>query len=310
MRAVIGIPRAMLYHRYCVLWKTFLKELGVPIMISNPTNKDILEAGTALAMDETCLSTKIFLGHVNSLIGKCDYILVPRICGFGRNRCMCTKFEALYDLTRNVFRDTKQHFLCYNVDVKNGLDEENAFREMGKLLGFDRKAVKKAYKKAKKEEEEDLKRKIKEQESKLQRPGIKILIAAHSYVIQDEYVGLPVIWMLEEMGVTVIKADITWRKEALKKSEKISPTLKWEMNRELLGSIEMYQEKVDGLILMSVFPCGPDSMANEMISRSYKNLPILNLVIDSQDGTAGMETRLESFIDIIHFKRGEAEWKG
>ena len=34
-------------------------------------------------------------------------------------------------------------------------------------------------------------------------------------------------------------------------------------------------------------------------------MPILNLVLDSQSGTAGVETRLESFIDIIRFKEGK-----
>ena len=44
--------------------------------------------------------------------------------------------------------------------------------------------------------------------------------------------------------------------------------------------------------------------SNELIARRVKGVPILNLVLDSQTGTAGVETRLESFIDIIRLKRG------
>ena len=77
----------------------------------------------------------------------------------------------------------------------------------------------------------------------------------------------------------------------------------WIMNRELLGSIYKYHNDVDGLILLTAFPCGPDSMVNEMIIRRVKDLPILNLLLDSQDGNAGIETRLESFIDIIRFRK-------
>ena len=40
-------------------------------------------------------------------------------------------------------------------------------------------------------------------------------------------------------------------------------------------------------------------MVNEMIIRRIKDRPILNLLLDSQDGNAGIETRLESFVDII-----------
>ena len=61
---------------------------------------------------------------------------------------------------------------------------------------------------------------------------------------------------------------------------------------------------VDGIILLSAFPCGPDSMVNELVTRRVKGVPLLNLVLDSQTGTAGVETRLESFIDIIRFKKG------
>ena len=38
--------------------------------------------------------------------------------------------------------------------------------------------------------------------------------------------------------------------------------------------------------------------------RRIDGLPMLNLVLDGQNGTAGTETRLESFLDIIRFKRG------
>ena len=44
-------------------------------------------------------------------------------------------------------------------------------------------------------------------------------------------------------------------------------------------------------------------MVNEIILRRVKDKPILNLIIDGQEGSAGIETRLESFLDIIQFKR-------
>ena len=77
----------------------------------------------------------------------------------------------------------------------------------------------------------------------------------------------------------------------------------WAYNRHLLGAIELYKDKVDGIVLLTTFPCGTDSMVNEYIVRHYGDKPIITLTVDSQDGTAGMETRLESFADIIKMKR-------
>jgi predicted nucleotide-binding protein (sugar kinase/HSP70/actin superfamily) len=302
---VIGLPRALLYGRYEVLWKSFFSALGMKGIVSRPTNKEMIRQGSALAIDEACLSTKIYLGHVQALVGKCDYILVPRISNFGLHRNMCTKFESLYDLVCNVFRNTDQKFIAYNIDVLQKIDEEKGFRDLGVALGFDKKAVEKAYKKAKKAEADDWKAKVRAEEALYKKDGIKILVAGHNYVLDDDYIGHPVMVYLQEMGVTPIRADRVERKEALKQSLKVSPTLKWEMSRELVGSIQMHRDKVDGLILLSAFPCGPDSMVNEMIIRRMTGMPILNIVLDNQDGTAGLETRLESFTDILKLKRGE-----
>ena len=107
----IGLPRAMLYYRYRTLWRVFFQELGMETVVSAPTDREILERGTALAIDEACLSLKIYLGHVAALVGKCDYILAPRVSNFGRHRSFCTRFEALPDLVRNVFRGEKQKWL-------------------------------------------------------------------------------------------------------------------------------------------------------------------------------------------------------
>ena len=61
----IGIPRALLYYRYHVLWNTFFQELGIETVISPHTNKTLMDAGSHYAIDENCLSSKLFFGHVS-----------------------------------------------------------------------------------------------------------------------------------------------------------------------------------------------------------------------------------------------------
>ena len=137
----------------------------------------------------------------------------------------------------------------------------------------------------------------------MRQPGSKILVVGHSYVLEDDYLGKRIFDYMKEQGVVTIRADILNREDARKKSAEISPTLKWEINRELIGGIEKYKNMVDGILLVSVYPCGPDSLTNEMIVREYNKLPILSLILDEQDGIAGMETRMESFLDIINFRK-------
>lgn len=58
---------------------TLFYELGVELVYSKATDKEILEVGKTYAIDETCLSLKTYLGHIAYLVDKVDYILVPRI---------------------------------------------------------------------------------------------------------------------------------------------------------------------------------------------------------------------------------------
>jgi predicted nucleotide-binding protein (sugar kinase/HSP70/actin superfamily) len=326
---VIGLPRGMLFYRYETLWREFFVQLGAQVIVSPPTNRKMMEQGASLTVDETCLSAKIFFGHVQALMGQCDYILVPRISSTGLKKTMCTRFQGLYDQTRNVFRGSGQKFLAYNMDVQQestrkmgfselgrlvGLngdmdapevrDEKLAFLEMGESLGFASSDVKRAYNRAKKAELKKRKAAAAENEQLYKAEGTKILIVAHSYVIEDAYIGKTITDFLKKSDVIPIRADLVDREEAVRRSTELSKTCKWEISRELLGSIAMHKDKVDGIILLSAFPCGPDSMVNELITRKVKDVPMLNLVLDSQSGTAGIETRLESFVDIIRFKEG------
>jgi predicted nucleotide-binding protein (sugar kinase/HSP70/actin superfamily) len=294
----------MLFHRYEALWRGFFQKLEVPVLVSPPTAQDVAERGTALTIDEACLALKIFNGHVASLVGTCDYILIPRVTGFGMYQEFCPRFAALYDMTRNIFRDSGQKFLPLNIDFRENRDEEDGFIALGQSLGFPTKTAKKAYAAAKKEDQKRWKALVQRQNALYSQDGLKILIAAHSYVIADPYIGRPITDFLKKNGVVPIRADIVDRESALKHSAELSPTCKWQLNREIIGSIAMNKSKVDGIILLSTFPCGPDAMVSDLLLRRIKDKPMLDLVLDGQNGTAGVETRLESFLDIIRFQKG------
>lgn len=114
---------------------------------------------------------------------------------------------------------------------------------------------------------------------------------------------MDIINSLKQLGCTVIFACDTDRTKAYKASLDFSSTMPWIINRELIGSVLMLKDQIDGIILISAFPCGPDSMTDDAIMRCIRGVPILNLMIDAQTGTAGVQTRLESFIDILQFQR-------
>lgn len=299
----IGIPRAFLYYRYQALWKTFFENLDVEVLVSGPTTKAILDKGTMYAIDEACLSSKIYLGHVEALIGRCDMIFVPRIANFGPKDVLCTKFSALYDIVTNTFRDFNIRVLDCNIDERQAQNERNAFLALGKKLGKNKAQSIYAYMLAKQAEKADRTAAAEKQKGLLEQAGIKLLIVGHSYNVYDAFIGKPVLDYLKSMHVIPIIAEVLDKKLSIERSQELTYSLPWIYNRELVGAVQEYKEQVDGMILLTAFPCGPDSLVNEILIRRVKGLPILNLLRDSQEGTAGVETRLECFIDVIRFKQ-------
>ncbi len=299
----IGIPRALLYYKNEKLWTKFFDEFGIDYIISPETNKEIIDNGSKYAIDETCLPIKIFLGHIDYLKDKCDYIFIPRI-EYALNSETCLNFRAQYDLVKNTFRNYNLKILFYNDYGHKKPREFRAFYKLCKYLKIKKSLGKYAYRIAKQTQFYYEMFRSETQENVIKNSKkIKVLVLAHAYNVGDKYVGEPILNMLKKLDVEPIIAEYLDAKKCIKTSFKVTKTLPWAYNRHLVGALELYKDLVDGVILVTTYPCGPDSMCNEMIIRQYRDVPILSLTIDAQDATAGIETRLESFVDILNFKR-------
>lgn len=137
--------------------------------------------------------------------------------------------------------------------------------------------------------------------NKLYKNGLKILLVAHAYNTHDKYIGETVIKFLECNNINVIYSNHFESNKIKELSYKYCPNLYWYYNKENIGSLVSVYDKVDGIIFLSSFPCGPDSLVNELVIRKIKK-PCLNIIIDDLNSLTGIETRLESFIDILEQK--------
>lgn len=294
-RIKIGIPRSLYYYYYGDFWSLFFKKLDFDIVLSPKTNKEIMDLGLKYSYDEMCLSLKNYIGHIAYLQGKCDYILIPRIDNFGYDNQTCTNFLATFDIINNLF---DVNILNYNIEETNKKTELKALITMGQKLGISKNKIIKVYKQTKKEIELKQTKLIKENLQKLKSSKTKVLLVGHPYNTYDEYIGIPIIKILKKMDVEIIRSDLFDKKISNLESKKISKTLYWKYNKEIIGCIPKFIHEVDGIIFLSTFPCGPDSLVNELAIRKIK-IPTLNLIIDDIDSLTGFETRLESFVDVV-----------
>jgi len=68
---------------------------------------------------------------------------------------------------------------------------------------------------------------------------------------------------------------------------------------ERVGEILKY--KISGVIEISSFLCGCDAVLKEFVEKSFKEkkVPFLYLIIDEHTADAGVQTRLEAFLDTL-----------
>lgn len=292
---IVGIPRGLFYYYHGILWENFFEKLNISYIISPNTNKEIKKIGNDYSSSEMCLSLKNYIGHVVYLKDKCDFILIPRIDNYGKYEQTCTNFLACYDIINNI---VDVNILNYNIDLVHKESEYDAFIKLGLKLGKKKKDVIEAYNYACIKYNKIMKKQIYLNFNKLKSNKKKILLVSHPYNTYDETIGKPIINILEKMNCEVIYSDLFDKKDCLLNSNKLAPNLYWKYSKEIIGSIEICDNMVDGIIFLSTFPCGLDSLVNELLIRKIKN-KCINIVIDDLDSYAGLETRLESFVDIL-----------
>ena len=288
----IGIPRGLFYYYHGQFLKDFFEYLDFQVIVSPKNNPEIVSKGIEFSSDEMCLSLKNFLGHVSYLSDKCDYLLMMRIVNYGTFDQTCTNFCAIYDLVNNLF---DIDILNINIDVNN---QETLKLGLMKICKYFKKDFNTAYDYALNKEINRKKQLEKENILKLKNKNKKVLIVGHPYNVYDELVGKPIIKFLEKEDVTVIYSDRFDSDITNSLSKKISKNLFWKYSKENIGAVSLTENMIDGVIFISSFPCGPDSLVNELVMRKISK-PYLNIIVDDINSNAGLETRLESFIDIL-----------
>lgn len=293
----VGIPRALLYYRYGVLWKNFFESLGCNVVLSPETNRQIVELGVNNTIDECCLSYKIYVGHVLHLSKICDYVLISRVCDYGKKDKVCTRLNGTYDDIKHKI--PKDQILDYDIEYTKLKFPILGFVKMGFKFSKNPIKILYSYWKAKNKQKKYDINGANYEKNKLSKPNKKILILSHFYNIQDKFISKYITDYLENNNITPIYSNKLDRKITKDFSLYFSETLYWKYSKEMIGALYYTKNMIDGIIFISTYPCGIDSLVNNLAILKNKEYPILNLVIDENITELSLETKLESFIDIL-----------
>ncbi|HEY8362114.1 MAG TPA: acyl-CoA dehydratase activase-related protein [Tissierellaceae bacterium] len=291
---VVGIPKGLLFYKYHPFFTTFFRELGSDIIISPDTNKDILDEGVKYCIDDACLPIKVFHGHVAYLKDKCDIILIPRIIQVREREYICPKFCGLPEMVKNSIPNMPKivDMPMYIISWKKLYPWAiNA----GRMITTNKSKIKKAFDTALKEQE-NFKLILKDSDKQ-----ITVAILGHPYNIFDNYINMNVVKKLNKLGVGVVTEESLDEKIIDEEIKHLYKRPFWTFARNAYGfASNIYKDnKVNGIIYISSFACGIDSVVIELIKNRIGDFPFLTLKIDEHTGEAGLDTRLEAFIDML-----------
>lgn len=149
------------------------------------------------------------------------------------------------------------------------------------------------------------------------RKPLKIGLIGEIYVVIEPFANLDIQVTLGEMGVLTRRhiyiTDWTKDNTYFRGEEHIKRAAKPYLNEMIgghgiisIGQTVLYsRDGYDGVVQLAPFSCIPEIVAKGIMPRVSRDLdiPVLTVFLDEQTGKAGLQTRLEAFIDLLKAKR-------
>jgi len=323
----IGIPRALAYYQYFPMWRAFFEKLGAEVVVSPATTQKMLSDGSKRVVAETCLPAKVYLGHILTLVGKCDYVFIPIIRSVKSKVYNCSKFLGLPDMTRAVIPECPP-VLDIDVDINKGLDKlYDDIYKLGKTFTNDKKLLKQAitegwqvyldYLKLMSDHqlmpEQAITRIFGKPDSDVKTTPrnnpekMTIALIGHHYLLYDQQLNHRLVHRLQDAGCRIKTPEMLTGAQLESATQKVVNKAYWTWEEEVVGAASHYiTDGVDGIIGVLAFGCGPDSLMMDIAHRyAYQEskTPFMILTLEEHTAETGIVTRLEAFLDMIQRRK-------
>ena len=293
----IGIPRALTTHSLFPLYATFFSRIGMEVVLS-----DVDPRGDLSSHSGFCFPAQIAHGAVLDLVKKgVGLIFIPHVVRMPhptqcRDSYLCPITQAGPYFLAKAFPDRR--LLSPVLEFIDGYETCSALVDMAVAdLGIGRELAVGAWAAAVEAQTNaertlrDLGKQALDAAIAAGRPAI--LLAGHSYNAFTPEASQSVGKKLSSMGVSVIPADCLMQAGE-------GPT-SWHFANQILNAVGIAKQHPN-LFLLSVsnFSCTIDAFTHSMLASELGSKPYLVLEIDAHTADAGVQTRLEAFLDIIH----------
>jgi predicted CoA-substrate-specific enzyme activase len=305
----VGIPLTMFSYSLLPFWRTAIAKLGYRTILSDPTNKRVVQDGLDSVVAEPCFPIIAAHGHVANLEAKgVDHILMPNIVSMETRYMqteshLCPWHQTLPFVIRRAPRlgHLAPRFWTPTVHFREG--RSHVARQLAaffKPLGHRRRAVADAVAAGYAAQDAF--------DTKIRAAGDKalatitatgepaIVMVGRPYNLHDPGMNLSVGQKLRDYyGVNVIPQDFLPLDEH--DVQDINDSMYWSLGRKILAAAKVVGQHPNlHIIYVTNFKCGPDSFIKHFVQKA-SGKPFLSLQFDSHANDAGMMTRCEAYLD-------------
>ncbi len=306
---VVGVPRALSVHSLWPFYSGFFHELGVRAVLS----ERVVPEGVCRQESSYCFPVEIAHGAIQDLVERgADFLFLPHFRDMpsmeaGRvPACVCPLTQGLPFLARQAF-GVDANVLRPVVSFKEGWRAcRPEFERVAGQLGlapaeggraFDRaierhRAFLDAYRRRGREV-------LAEMRERPDRLYVGLFGRPYNAFTRDANMGIP--RKFTSRGVSVVPFDMIYDEAA-----PIFPNMYWYYGQQDMKAVARVKE-TENLFLawISNFSCAPDSFMLHYLRWMMGEKPYLVLEIDSHTADAGLDTRIEAFLDIVDSFRRE-----
>jgi len=312
----IGIPRAMYFYERYPFWGTYLRALGMEVVVSPKTNKRISHLGVEAAVAEPCFPIQVAHGHLVSLLDEgIDRVLISNVVDAETdipevNSYMCPWGQTLPFVLRRLPILEGREDLIWSPTIHFREGERYVEKELwryARSLGVGRRRHRRAVRAgylALQLFREDLEAAGSRALKALDENGeVGVIVVGRPYNVIDQEVNLSVPSKLRDFyGVNVIPI-FCLPLEGIGIRD-INDNMFWNFGKKILQAARLAAQTHNlHVIYITNFKCGPDSYVKHYTSRAAVR-PYLTLQFDGHGNDAGIMTRCEAYLD----SKGVLRW--
>ena len=310
-RKTVGVPFALMIHKFFPMANAFFRHLGYNVLLSPPTNEEIIRLSQQTAQAETCYPVKLIHGHMAWLAEQgVDYIFLPSIHTMKHETSRvehnygCVYMQTAPRLAARALRLEERGITLLNPVFDLDFGQEamaSAMLGLGKQLGIPKvrclpalmsgaQAVRR-HTAAVEKQGRDLLASL--------GPEDKVLVLiTRNYGLSDPVLNMGIPRLLLERGYKVLTLSHLPAHDLDLSAD--HPNLYWPFGQHILSGAKLVAHHPNlYAVYLTNHGCGPDTTLSYLFRQEMGEKPYLHIEVDEHFSPVGVITRIEAFLQSL-----------